>query len=72
MAKSQRACGCGSHKPARNQVVFHNVSYIEVKPYMKDNSMAVELTDFSVFYNQDSIAHAESSLKNGMGFLTRN
>jgi len=49
----------------KNQVVFHDVSYIEVKPHMKGNSVAVELTDFSVFYNQDSIAHAEASLKNG-------
>lgn len=49
----------------KNQVVFHDVSFIEVKPHIKDNSVAVELTDFSVFYNQDSIAHAESSLKNG-------
>jgi hypothetical protein len=49
----------------KNQVVFHDVSFIEVKPHMKGNSVAVELTDFSVFYNQDSIAHAESSLKNG-------
>lgn len=49
----------------KNQVVFHDVSFIEVKPHMKGNSVAVELTDFSVFYNQDSIAHAETSLKNG-------
>jgi DNA modification methylase len=49
----------------KNQVVFHDVSFIEVKPHMKANSVAVELTDFSVFYNQDSIAHAEASLKNG-------
>jgi DNA modification methylase len=49
----------------KNQVVFHDVSYIEVKPHFKKNSIAIELTDFSVFYNQDSIANAESNLKNG-------
>ncbi|MBN1151340.1 site-specific DNA-methyltransferase [candidate division WOR-3 bacterium] len=49
----------------KNQVVFHDVSYIEVKPHFKKNAVAVELTDFSVFYNQDSIANAESNLKNG-------
>ena len=48
----------------KNQVVFHDVSYIEVKPHIKGNSIAVELTDFSVFYSQDSIANAEASLKN--------
>ena len=48
----------------RNQVVFHDVSYIEVTPRIKGNQVAVELTDFSVFYSQDSIAAAEASLKN--------
>ena len=48
----------------RNQVVFHDVSFIEVKPLVKKNSVAVELTDFSVFYSQDSIANAEATLKN--------
>jgi adenine specific DNA methylase Mod len=47
----------------KNQVVFHDVSYIEVKPHVKKNSVAVELTDFSVFYSQDSIAAAEATLK---------
>ncbi len=49
----------------KGQVVFHDVSYIEVKPHIKKGSIAVELTDFSVFYNQDSIAKAENELKNG-------
>ena len=48
----------------RNHVVFHDVSYIEVTPRIKGNQVAVELTDFSVFYSQDSIAAAEASLKN--------
>lgn len=52
----------------RNQVVFHDVAAIEVKPHVKKTgrdltSVAVELTDFSVFYSQDSIANAEASLK---------
>jgi len=34
-----------------------------VKPIVKKNTVAVELTDFSVFYSQDSIAAAEASLK---------
>jgi DNA modification methylase len=57
----------------KNQVVFHDVSYIEVKPLRKEKksgkgapaAVAVQLTDFSVYYNQDTIAHAEESLKNG-------
>jgi DNA modification methylase len=51
----------------KNQVVFHDVSYIEVKPLVKVSksqcSVAVELTDFSVFYSQDSIANAEAAIK---------
>ncbi|OAB57303.1 DNA methylase [Phormidium willei BDU 130791] len=52
----------------KNQVVFHDVSYIEVKPHVKKrkkgqpSTVAVELTDFSVFYSQDSIAQAEEAL----------
>lgn len=47
----------------KNQVVFHDVSFIEVKLHVKGDSVAVELTDFSVFYSQDSIANAEATLK---------
>ncbi|AFM26121.1 site-specific DNA-methyltransferase [Desulfomonile tiedjei] len=47
----------------KNQVVFHDVAAIEVKPLFQKNSIAVELTDFSVFYSQDSVAAAEATLK---------
>jgi DNA modification methylase len=50
---------------AKDQIVFHDVSYIEIKPLVKKDSVAVELTDFSVFYNQDTIANATASLGNG-------
>src|SRR6266487_3347703 len=49
----------------KHQVVFYDVAYIEIKPHMKGNSVAVELTDFSVFYNQDSITSVEAQLNNG-------
>ena len=54
----------------QNQVVFHDVAFIEVKPLVthgeqgKPSTVSVELTDFSVFYSQDSISHAEQILKN--------
>ena len=53
----------------KNQVVFHDVSFIEIKPHVVaarkqiPAKLAIELTDFSVFYSQDSIANAEASLK---------
>ncbi len=49
----------------KNQVIFHDVAYIEVKPIVKKGSVAIELTDFSVFYNQDSIKEVEENLKAG-------
>ena len=49
----------------KNQVVFYDVSYIEVKPHIKGKSASVELIDFSVFYNQDTIANIIEELKNG-------
>ena len=54
----------------REQVVFHDVAFIEVKPVAKSGkkgtppTVAVELTDFSVFYSQDASADAEQQLKN--------
>ena len=49
----------------KNQVVFYDVSYIEVKPYLEGKKIAVELTDFSVFYSQDSVENVQQSLING-------
>mgnify|MGYP000054455687 CR=1 FL=1 len=53
----------------KGHVKFYDVAYIEVKPIVKgrgnNKTVAVELCDFSVFYNQDSVEDAESSLKEG-------
>jgi len=49
----------------KNQVVFYDVSYIEIKPIVKKNTVAIELTDFSVFYSQDSVENASATLKEG-------
>ena len=54
----------------REQVVFHDVAFIEVKPVVKPGgrgtppTVAVKLTEFSVFYSQDSSADADQQLKN--------
>lgn len=48
----------------KGQVVFHDVSYIEVKPHVKKGAIAVELVDFSVYYNQDTVENAAASLCN--------
>jgi DNA modification methylase len=49
----------------KNQVQFHDVSYIEVKPIVKNNFVEIELTDFAVYYNQDIAENIEASMKNG-------
>lgn len=55
----------------KNQIEFHDVSYIEVKPHVKPagkrtpGTVAVELTDFSVFYNQDIVDNVVESLRKG-------
>ncbi|MBI4239116.1 MAG: site-specific DNA-methyltransferase [Deltaproteobacteria bacterium] len=54
----------------KNQVVFHDVSFIEVKPHFKKTSVAVELTDFGVYYTQDSIDNVAEALKNGSNKIT--
>jgi len=52
----------------KGQVRFHEVAYIEVTPrFDKKNklSVAVELTDFSVYYSQGLIDSIEAELKAG-------
>jgi DNA modification methylase len=49
----------------KNQVVFYDVAYIEVTPHYKKNSIAIELTDFSVHYNQDTCKKAAAEIKEG-------
>jgi site-specific DNA-methyltransferase (adenine-specific)/adenine-specific DNA-methyltransferase len=52
----------------RGQVVFHDISFIEATPrYAKKDkySVSIELTDFSVYYNQGALEAAIASLKEG-------
>ena len=49
----------------KNQVVFHDVSYVEVKPIVKQQMVSIELTDYCVYYNQDLKEQIEQSLRNG-------
>jgi hypothetical protein len=51
------------------QVKFYDVAFIEAKPVVKGKGnvkeLSIELTDFSVFYNQDNTGEIEESLKAG-------
>ena len=47
----------------RGQVAFYDMAYVEVKPHVRGNHVAIELTDFSVHYSQDSVAAVEETLR---------
>ena len=47
----------------KGQVIVHDVAAIEIKPIVNKHSIAMELTDFSVFYSQESISSAEATVK---------
>ncbi|MDR2437032.1 MAG: site-specific DNA-methyltransferase, partial [Endomicrobium sp.] len=49
----------------KDQVSFHDVAYIEARPHFKNNSIAIELTNYSIFYSQDNRYDVESKLKPG-------
>jgi DNA modification methylase len=40
---------------SKNEIVFHDVAYIEFKPIFKGKKLSIELTDFAVFYNEDNL-----------------
>jgi len=47
------------------QVKFFDIAYIEVRPEVKWHSISIQLTDFSVFYNQEDLDTIVESMKNG-------
>ena len=49
----------------RGEARFHDVAYIEVKAHFNGLSLAVELTNYSVFYTQGITSITEENLKNG-------
>ena len=53
----------------KGQVKFYDVAFIEAKPIIagtkNSKTVAIELTDFSVFYNQDDSGEIQESLRPG-------
>ena len=53
----------------KGHVKFYDVAYIEVKPILQGRGnvkeVAIELVDFSVFYNQDNTGEVEEKLQSG-------
>lgn len=53
----------------KGQVKFYDVAYLEAKPIVKGRgnkkTISIELVDFSVFYNQESVGETEENLRSG-------
>jgi hypothetical protein len=47
----------------KGEISFHDVTYIAARPHFKGKSIVIELTNYSIFYSQDSIANAENALQ---------
>ena len=50
---------------AAGQVRFHDVAYIEVRPKLSGKTLSIELVDYSVGYQQDSLDSVERDLGKG-------
>jgi len=50
---------------AAGQVRFHDVAYIEVRPLLSGKTLSIELVDYSVGYQQDSLDSVERDLGKG-------
>lgn len=58
---------------ASGQVKFHDVAYVEVIAHIKDNKVEIELVDYSVGYQQDSIDSADKQIgKSGIKTVVEN
>ena len=56
----------------KDEVVFHEVAYIEFKPHFKKKKLLVELTDFAVFYNENHLNIDDNLTKDKPKILVEN
>ena len=57
---------------SNNEVVFHDVAYIDYKVIKNKNKLIVELTDFAVFYSEDNLNLNEQLQKNKSKIVVEN
>ena len=50
---------------SKGEAKFHDVAFIDAKPHFDKNKVALELTNYQVFYTQGAISFAEQNLKKG-------
>ena len=53
----------------RGEAKFHDVAFIDVRPHFQGDSVAIELTNYSVFYTQGITSLVEENLKNGKSHI---
>ena len=49
----------------KKEVQFYDVSYIEVKPIVKEKTLSIQLSDFKTFHNLDNLEKVSKSLNPG-------
>ncbi len=49
----------------KKEVQFYDVSYIEVKPIVKEKTLSIQLFDFKTFHNLDNLEKVSKSLNSG-------
>ncbi len=49
----------------KKEVQFYDVSYIEVKPIIKEKMLSIQLSDFKTFHNLDNLEKVSKSLRPG-------
>ena len=57
---------------SKNEIIFHDVAYIEFKPIFKGKKISVELKDFAVFYNEENLNIDEKILPGKSKIIVEN
>ncbi|AIQ95416.1 Type III restriction-modification system methylation subunit [Prochlorococcus sp. MIT 0604] len=56
----------------KGQVIFHDVAYIDFKCNVVNNKISVELSDFAVFYNEESFEFSQDTKNNRTKVVVEN
>ena len=56
----------------KGQVIFHDVAYIDFKCHVINNKISVELSDFAVFYNEESFEFSQDTKNNKTKVVVEN
>ena len=57
---------------AKNEIIFHDVAYIDFRVLKKKSKISIELTNFAVFYSEDNLMSEEKLQKNKSKIVVEN